>query len=276
MVDKKKWPGQPPANKVNTLTYGGGAAIPVGSNPTILPADDGLGSAPDTLTLVAGGVPATIVVAGLPRTGTTVCVKMFLDSGVPGLYRKLAHPERPYPYQVYEYAGGLLQKEHVQGRVVKRFNDTLVDDLPQDIGPVYVLYIWRDWDAFQLAHPGRQFENSGEYYNHHMKNITRITNDPRVEKFTLVDFDNLQDQPRSTVRMLINRGYPLIEDKAVAAIDPSLRHARRGDTEIRNRPEAEMLKQSKKAAPVIAPELTDQASIRIALKHAKRMGGGNS
>lgn len=244
------------------------------TNPTIVPNADMIWP-PDEYTLVAGGIPATIVVAGLPRTGTTACMKMFIDSGVPGLYRKLPHPERPYPYQVYEYSGGKLPRELVEGKVVKRFRDTLVDDLPDNIGEVFVLYVWRDYDAFDLAHPGGSFEDSGDYYLHHMRWITRITNDYRVTKFELIDFDDLQDYPLATVRRLIKNGWPLKEKEAVNAIKPELRHARRGDTEIRNRPEAEMLKTSRKVMPTPSAELRDQASQRIALKHARRMGGNS-
>ncbi len=94
----------------------------------------------------------TYVVAGKTGCGTTAMMKALIAGGIPGLYRKLRYPERPYPHQVYEVVGGPLPKQAVEGHVVKQFDSTLVDNLPDDLDDLLVVYMTRDFESRLVAH----------------------------------------------------------------------------------------------------------------------------
>lgn len=212
----------------------------------------------------------TYVVAGLPRSGTTLAMKCHIYGGIPGLYREIRQSERGYPHQVYEYKGGKLKLDEVQGKVVKRFRDTLIHDLPDDIENVRVMYIVRDPAARLLAHPGEAYKDPAQYYADHIRWIQSISQDKRVVSLVVVDFDELIDKSKSTLQRLKEHGWNIDPAEGARAVNFNERHAKRGDTEAKG--VVKIDKTSKKAEPHRDPVLIDKASQRIAMRHAKRMG----
>ncbi len=230
----------------------------------------------------------TYVVAGKTRTGTTAMMQAIMAGGPPGLYRPLRDDHLGYPHQVYETTGGWIPLSTVEGRVVKQFDDTLVDNMPEYLSGIHVVYMVRDHQARTIAHPddGRsQWGPQGweRYWEDNADNIRRISQDPRVEQLVIVDFDEFIDDTHRVMSQLLWKGWNIDVLKASAVVQQNMRHAKRGDFELKATPEGEPIEITSTGSkpdrntsttdkPVANPIPTDAPSLRIIEKHLKRRG----
>ncbi len=147
-----------------------------------------------------------------------------IAGGIPALFNE--HPDTPprYPQQGWEWAGELTH-ENVTGKVVKRFNDSLIKDFPKDLGNLHVVYMLRDQDARRLAAPTA--DHSYDYRARHEQQIRNIKLDTRVTSLVVLDYDDTVDYPLEKMLLLAKHGWEINCAAATKIIDPGMRHERR-------------------------------------------------
>jgi len=214
------------------------------------------------------------VVAGQTYCGTTAMMLALMSGGIKGHYRTLKHPDRAYPYQVFEAMGGKLKYGSVLGNVVKQFDSTLVDNIPRQITNIHVVYMVRDYDARHLAHP-QEPASLRDYWDKHLTSIQRISQDDRVAQLVVIDFDQMIDDPEKIFSMLLERGWDIDSQLAWQSIKKSLRHGKIGWPNLINHPavtveEDKVTVASALDEPVVYDAPTDAASLRIVNKWLKK------
>lgn len=148
-----------------------------------------------------------------------------IEGGIPGVWRRYANYNDPYPVQTLEFNsdGCPLTVELVRGHVVKLLEQRPVEELPAGLDNVHVAYMVRDDIARRRAHPNGHTMPLDSI--DHLRHIKAITQDPRVAKLVVIDFDDMIDHPVDTMCLLVDHGWEFDYWKAAKAIDPSQRHA---------------------------------------------------
>lgn len=187
-----------------------------------------------------------IVVSGLPRSGTSLMMKMLNAGGVPILVDHLRTADDDNPQGYYEYEpvkqldkGQVDWLPKAQGKAVKVIS-ALLPHLPLDYN-YQVIFMQRRL-AETLASQHKMLQNRGQVTNllddesqltdlfqQHLAEIRQWLNQhPNFQQLD-VDYNELVASPQPAVRA-INRflGGHLDEPQMLGAIDPTLYRNRRG------------------------------------------------
>jgi len=181
---------------------------------------------------------AIIVVSGLPRSGTSLMMRMLQAGGVPVLTDGVRAADADNPFGYFEFAPVRLVARDAdwlaaaRGKAVKVISP-LLDRLPRDHA-YQVLFMRRDLDAI-LASQARMLERRGETgpdpqrlkaeFASHLEQTHHLLAGNPAFAVHVVDFSRLLETPAPLVRG-IGRflGRPLDEPAMRACIDPSLDH----------------------------------------------------
>jgi len=184
-----------------------------------------------------------IIVSGLPRSGTSMVMKMLEAGGIPPLtdHIRTADDDNPKGYYEFERAkklkeGDMAWLPEAQGKVVKVIGALLVDLHP---GYEYrVLFMRRKMDEV-LASQGKMLERRGEekkvdddtmtvLFQKHIKQVEDWMKQQSNLRYIDVDYNNLLDAPQPQIEQ-INRflGGELDEAAMAAVVDPELYRQRK-------------------------------------------------
>ncbi|MBL7161227.1 MAG: sulfotransferase [Anaerolineales bacterium] len=184
-----------------------------------------------------------IIVSGLPRSGTSMVMKMLEAGGIPPLtdHIRTADDDNPKGYYEFERAkklkeGDMAWLPEAQGKVVKVIGALLVDLPP---GYEYrVLFMRRKMDEV-LASQGKMLERRGEekkvdddtmtvLFQKHIKQVEDWMKQQSNLRYIDVDYNNLLDAPQPQIEQ-INRflGIELDEAAMAAVVDPELYRQRK-------------------------------------------------
>jgi muconolactone delta-isomerase len=187
-----------------------------------------------------------IIVSGLPRSGTSLMMKMLQAGGMPLLVDHLRTADEDNPQGYYEYEpvkqldkGQAHWLPEAQGKAVKVIS-ALLPHLPLNYH-YRVIFMQRHL-AETLASQHKMLQNRGEVANllddeqqvtelfqQHLQEIHQwLAQQPNFQQLN-VDYNELLAHPQPAVRA-INRflGSQLDEQQMIGAIDPSLYRNRRG------------------------------------------------
>ncbi|MCL4858796.1 MAG: sulfotransferase domain-containing protein [Caldilineaceae bacterium] len=185
-----------------------------------------------------GGGASVVIVSGLPRSGTSMMMKMLEAGGLPVLvdHVRTADADNPQGYYEYELVKQLDKGNHAwlaqaQGKGVKVIS-ALLPHLP---GAYHykVIFMQREM-AEVLASQQKMLERRGEtdvvddrvmaqMFEEHLAQVRGwLQNQPNIELLD-VHYNQLVADPHPAVR-LINGFFDqtLIEAQMLAAIDPAL------------------------------------------------------
>ena len=185
-----------------------------------------------------GGGASVVIVSGLPRSGTSMMMKMLEAGGLPVLvdHVRTADADNPQGYYEYELVKQLNKGNHAwlaqaQGKVVKVIS-ALLPHLP---GAYHykVIFMQREM-AEVLASQQKMLQRRGEtdigddsvmaqMFEEHLTQVRRwLQNQPNIELLD-VHYNQLVADPQPAVR-LINAFFDqtLGEAQMLAAIDPAL------------------------------------------------------
>lgn len=187
--------------------------------------------------------PTITIVSGLPRSGTSMTMKMLDAGGIPPLtdHIRTADQDNPKGYYEYERAKKLREGDtewihEAEGKAVKVIGALLIH-----MPPTYqyrVLFMRREMDEI-LASQARMLENRGEensvdnetmaaLFAKHIKQIEDWMNSQSNLKYIDVDYNSMFADPIPQIRE-INRflgGY-LDEAAMLQVIDPQLYRQRK-------------------------------------------------
>ncbi len=187
-----------------------------------------------------------IIVSGLPRSGTSLMMKMLQAGGMPLLVDHLRTADEDNPQGYYEYEpvkqldkGQAHWLPEAQGKAVKVIS-ALLPHLPLNYH-YRVIFMQRHL-AETLASQHKMLQNRGEVANllddeqqltelfqQHLQEIHQwLAQQPNFQQLN-VDYNELLAHPQPAVRA-INRflSSQLDEQQMIGAIDPSLYRNRRG------------------------------------------------
>jgi hypothetical protein len=188
--------------------------------------------------------PEIVIVSGLPRSGTSMLMRMLETGGLPLLTDGLRTPDNDNPRGYYEYEPVKKLREGVtgwldqaQGKAVKVIS-ALLSYLPKD-RRYRVLFILRALPEI-LASQRKMLINRGEdpdkindidmakYFEGHLAQVTGWLKQQPHLQVLYVDYNSLLKDPAKQVHE-INAflGGGLDEDKMTAVIDPSLYRQRK-------------------------------------------------
>jgi hypothetical protein len=184
-----------------------------------------------------------IIVSGLPRSGTSMAMKMLEAGGIPPLtdHIRTADSDNPEGYYEFERVKKLKEGDtawlsDARGKAVK-----VIAALLTYLPPGYeyrVLFMRRDIDEV-LASQARMLTNRGEeskvddatmagLFGKHLQQVRAWMNSQPNLLYLDLDYNMMLADPKPFVRQ-INQflGGDLDEDKMVAVIDPSLYRQRK-------------------------------------------------
>lgn len=187
--------------------------------------------------------PTITIVSGLPRSGTSMTMKMLDAGGIPPLtdHVRTADQDNPKGYYEYERAKKLREGDtgwipEAEGKAVKVIGALLMH-LPSKFH-YRVLFMRREMDEI-LASQAKMLENRGEenqvdnetmavLFAKHLKQIEDWMNSQSNLKYIDVDYNNMLANPTPQVRK-INRflGGNLDEAAMLEVIDPQLYRQRK-------------------------------------------------
>ena len=182
--------------------------------------------------------PTITIVSGLPRSGTSMTMKMLDAGGIPPLtdHIRTADQDNPKGYYEYERAKKLLEGDtkwipEAEGKAVK-----IIGALLMHMPPMYqyrVLFMRREMNEI-LASQAKMLENRGEenkvdnetmavLFAKHIKQIEDWMNSQSNLKYIDVDYNSMLANPIPQVRK-INQflGGNLNEAAMLEVIDPQL------------------------------------------------------
>jgi hypothetical protein len=186
--------------------------------------------------------PITIV-SGLPRSGTSMAMKILEAGGMPPLTDHIRTPDDDNPTGYYEFERVKKLKENdtawlpdTSGKAVKVIA-ALLTHLPSNY-EYRVLFMRRKIEEI-LASQARMLENRGEEsqvddatmgasFTKHLRQVRAWMNSQPNLLYLDLDYNAMLDDPVPYVRK-INQflGGDLDEEKMVAVIDPSLYRQRK-------------------------------------------------
>jgi LPS sulfotransferase NodH len=185
-----------------------------------------------------GGRASVVIVSGLPRSGTSMMMKMLQAGGLSVLvdHVRTADADNPQGYYEYELVKQLDKGNHAwlaqaEGKVVKVIS-ALLPHLPGDYH-YKVIFMQREM-AEVLASQQKMLQRRGEtdtvadsamaqMFEEHLSQVRRwLQNQPNIELLD-VHYNQLVADPQPAVR-LINAFFDqtLVEAQMLAAIDPAL------------------------------------------------------
>ncbi|MBM3145994.1 MAG: sulfotransferase [Chloroflexi bacterium] len=179
-----------------------------------------------------------IIVSGLPRSGTSMVMKMLEAGGIPPLtdHIRTADDDNPEGYYEFERAKKLKEGDvtwlpEAQGKAVKVIGALLVE-LPPDY-EYRVLFMRRRMDEV-LASQDKMLERRGEdkkvaddamavLFQKHIKQVEAWMEEQSNLRYMVVDYNAMLEDPRPQIRQ-INRflGGELNEAAMEAVVDPNL------------------------------------------------------
>lgn len=184
--------------------------------------------------------PVTIV-SGLPRSGTSMMMRMIEAGGIPALTDQIRQPDEDNPNGYYEFEAVKKTKqdsawvEQAGGKVVKLVH-MLLPDLPK--GREYrVVMMQRDLDEV-LASQAKMLARSGKpsapadtlkrVYTQQLDNVRRwMTSTPGVRSIE-VSYNRMLSSPETeAARVAEFLGIAPSVPKMIATVDPSLYRNRR-------------------------------------------------
>jgi hypothetical protein len=187
--------------------------------------------------------PIITIVSGLPRSGTSMTMKMLEAGGIPPLtdHIRTADDDNPKGYYEFERAkklreGDIAWVPEAQGKVVKVIGALLVHMPP---GYEYrVLFMRRDMNEI-LASQAKMLENRGEenkvddetmaaLFNKHVKQVEEWMDNQRNLKYFDVDYNAIITNPAPYIKK-INQflGGQLDESAMLEVVDPKLYRQRK-------------------------------------------------
>lgn len=187
---------------------------------------------------------AIVVVSGLPRSGTSMCMKMLEAGGVPLVQdgRREADEDNPKGYFELERVKDLDRSDDKawladsRGKAVKIIS-FLLKDLPDDHN-YKILFMVRNIEEV-LASQAKMLERRGEesktsdermtdIYAGHVAQVRRLMRmSPHFEVMDIKYKDAMGDARGTAERIRDFLGMPLDVDKMAAAVDESLYRNRR-------------------------------------------------
>ena len=187
--------------------------------------------------------PTIIIVSGLPRSGTSMTMKMLDAGGIPPLtdHIRTADDDNPKGYYEYERAKKLREGDtdwipEAEGKAVKVIGALLMH-LPSSY-QYRVLFMRREMDEI-LASQAKMLENRGEenqvdnetmavLFEKHLKQIEDWMNSQSNLKYIDVDYNSMLVNPTPQIRK-INQflGGGLDEGAMLEVIDPQLYRQRK-------------------------------------------------
>jgi len=187
--------------------------------------------------------PTITIVSGLPRSGTSMTMKMLDAGGIPPLtdHIRTADDDNPKGYYEYERAKKLREGDtewipEAEGKVVKVIGALLMH-LPASY-QYRVLFMRREMEEI-LASQARMLENRSEenkvdnetmaaLFAKHLKQIEDWMNSQPNLKYIDVDYNLMLSNPRPQIRK-INQflGGDLNEAAMLEVIDPQLYRQRK-------------------------------------------------
>jgi hypothetical protein len=187
--------------------------------------------------------PTIIIVSGLPRSGTSMTMKMLDAGGIPILtdHVRTADQDNPKGYYEYERAKKLREGDtewipEAEGKAVKVIGALLMH-MPATY-QYHVLFMRREMDEI-LASQARMLENRGEensvdnetmaaLFEKHIKQIEDWMNSQSNLKYIDVDYNCMVADPIPHIRK-INQflGGNLDEAAMLDVIDPQLYRQRK-------------------------------------------------
>jgi len=179
-----------------------------------------------------------IIVSGLPRSGTSMVMKMLEAGGIPPLtdHIRTADDDNPEGYYEFERAKKLKEGDvtwlpEAQGKAVKVIGALLVE-LPPDY-EYRVLFMRRRMDEV-LASQDKMLERRGEdkkvaddamavLFQKHIKQVEAWMEEQSNLRYMVVDYNAMLEDPRPQIRQ-INRflGGELNEAAMEAVVDSNL------------------------------------------------------
>lgn len=185
---------------------------------------------------------AVVIVSGLPRSGTSLAMKMLEAGGMPVLIDNIRTPDEDNPKGYYEFER-VKQIEHdqswlpeAQGKVVKMISALLLH-LPD--GYTYQILFMRRAMPEILASQKRMLtrsartdeisdERMAELYRKHLEKVEAwMRGRPNVQVID-VDYNTLMRSPRAEARKINTfLGNRLDVDQMVACVDQGLYRNRR-------------------------------------------------
>ena len=187
--------------------------------------------------------PVITIVSGLPRSGTSMIMKMLEAGGIPPLtdHIRTADDDNPKGYYEFERAKKLREGDvawlpEAEGKAVKVIGALLIH-LPPDF-EYRVLFMRREIKEI-LASQAKMLENRGEQsevddetmadlFGKHVKKVEDWMAQQKNLQYIDVDYNEMLADPEPHVRK-INQffGGELDESAMVAVVDPNLYRQRR-------------------------------------------------
>lgn len=187
--------------------------------------------------------PTIIIVSGLPRSGTSMTMKMLEAGGIPPLTDQIRSADEDNPKGYYEYErakklrdGDISWIPNAEGKAVKIIGALLVN-MPSDY-EYRVLFMRRDMNEI-LASQAKMLENRGEenkiddetmatLFSKHVKEVEKWMDSQPNLKYIDVDYNIVLKNPEPNIRK-INQflGGDLDESAMLSVVDPNLYRQKR-------------------------------------------------
>ncbi len=185
-----------------------------------------------------------VIVSGLPRSGTSMTMKMLEAGGIPPLTDHIRSPDEDNPKGYYEFERAKKLKEgdtdwlpQAEGKAVKLIGALLME-LPKRGHTYRVLFMRRTMEEIlasqdkMLAHRGEdkkvEDEKMAALFEKHIQEVEDWMESQPNLSYIDVDYNHAIQDPRSTAEK-INQflGGDLDVQAMVAVVDPSLYRQRK-------------------------------------------------
>lgn len=194
----------------------------------------------------SGQAEPIVIVSGLPRSGTSMMMKMLEAGGIAPLTDNVRMADKDNPKGYYEFErvkklreGDIEWLPEAQGKAVKIIA-TLLPHLPADY--TYQVIFMRRAMPEILASQRKMLVRRGEdpdkisdeeltrLFEKHLQQVnTWIQNQPSIKRID-IDYNQLVDNPRPPAERVHQfLGLPLDVEKMVQVVDPNLYRQRKQD-----------------------------------------------
>ncbi len=187
--------------------------------------------------------PTITIVSGLPRSGTSMTMKILEAGGIPPLTDHIRSPDDDNPKGYYEFERAKKLREgdtawitKAEGKVVKIIGALLVL-MPSDY-EYHVLFMRRDMNEI-LASQAKMLENRGEenqidnetmaaLFSKHVKQVEEWMDSQPNLQYIDIDYNAIIENPEPHIKK-INQflGGKLDESAMLAVVDPKLYRQRK-------------------------------------------------
>lgn len=185
-----------------------------------------------------------VVVSGLPRSGTSMMMKMLEAGGIPPLTDEIRTADKDNPKGYYEFErvkkldkGDTEWLPQAEGKVVKVIS-ALLTHLPQDYH-YKIIFMQRHMPEIlasqrkMLVHRGEDADNMddermAELFTKHLRTVEKQMAQQENMQVLYVHFtDTLQDPQTTAERVVQFLGKDLDVERMVGVVDPNLYRNRR-------------------------------------------------